>query len=132
MEYILSTVCTGIGSPEQAAAELSEETGLNHKIGFACEINKYAQASYEANFNSGFMVEDMTKEEWSGPEFYSDVFIGGIPCQAFSLAGLRKGELDPRGLLFYDYYRYVKKQLPKAFIIENVKGLLSDSNGTTL
>lgn len=131
MEYILSTVCSGIGSPEHAAAELSEETGLKHKIGFYCEINKYARASYEANFDAGFMVEDMTKEEWSGPEFYSDVFIGGIPCQAFSLAGLRKGELDPRGLLFYDYYRYVKKQLPKAFIIENVKGLLSDANGKT-
>jgi len=131
MEYILSTVCSGIGSPEHAAAELSQETGLQHKIGFYCEINKYARASYEANFDAGFMVEDMTKEEWSGPEFYSDVFIGGIPCQAFSLAGLRKGELDPRGLLFYDYYRYVKKQKPKAFIIENVKGLLSDANGKT-
>ncbi len=131
MEYILSTVCSGIGSPEQAAAELSQETGIKHKIGFYCEINRYARASYEANFEGGFFVEDMTKEEWDGPEFYSDIFIGGIPCQAFSLAGLRKGELDPRGLLFYDFYRYVKKQQPKAFIIENVKGLLSDSNGKT-
>lgn len=126
-EYIISTVCTGIGSPEQAC----ENIGIPHKIGFACEINKYARASYEAMFKAGFMVEDMTKEEWEGEEFYSDLFIGGIPCQSFSLAGLRKGELDPRGLLFYDYYRYVKKQKPKAFIIENVKGLLSDANGKT-
>src|SRR5665213_3541100 len=110
MEYILSTVCSGIGSPEFAAEELSAETNFKHKQGFYCEINKFARASYEAMFpGQGFFVEDMTKAEWDGPEYYSDVFIGGIPCQAFSLAGLRKGELDPRGLLFYDFYRYVKK-----------------------
>jgi DNA (cytosine-5)-methyltransferase 1 len=131
MEYILSTVCSGIGSPEFAADELSAETHFKPKQGFYCEINKFARASYEAMFGAALFVEDMTKAEWDGPEYYSDVFIGGIPCQAFSLAGLRKGELDPRGLLFYDFYRYVKKQQPKAFIIENVKGLLSDSNGKT-
>ncbi len=49
----------------------------------------------------------------------------------FSIAGKRLGELDKRGLLFYDFYRYVKNQNPKVFIIENVKGLLSDNNGIT-
>lgn len=131
MEYILSTVCSGIGSPEFAAEELASETQFKPKIGFYYEINKFARASYEAMYKGGFFVDDMTKAEWEGSEFYSDVFIGGIPCQSFSLAGLRKGELDPRGLLFYDFYRYVKKQQPKAFVIENVKGLLSDSNGKT-
>ena len=52
-------------------------------------------------------------------------------CQAFSLAGKRLGELDKRGLLFYDFYRYIKNQQPKIFIIENVKGLLSQDNGKT-
>jgi DNA (cytosine-5)-methyltransferase 1 len=130
-DYILSTVCTGIGSPEEAAEELDNELGISHKIGFYCEIDKYARKTYEANFNAGFLVPDMTQCHWDGNEYYSDLFIGGIPCQAFSLAGLRKGELDPRGLLIYDYIRYVKKHLPKAFIIENVKGLLSDSGGKT-
>ena len=50
-------------------------------------------------------------------------------CQAFSLAGKRLGELDPRGLLFFDFYRYVKNQKPKYFIVENVKGLLSMDEG---
>jgi len=123
----IATVCFGIGSPEQALKDLN----INHEIVFACEIDKYARKSYLANFNPKYMFEDMTKESWEGNHLYSDLFIGGIPCQSFSLAGKRLGEQDPRGLLFYDFYRYVKIQSPKYFIIENVKGLLSDKKGTT-
>lgn len=123
----VATVCSGIGSPEQALKNL----GIPHEITFACEIDKFARQTYLANFKPNMMLEDMTKETWEGEEYYSDLFIGGIPCQAFSLAGKRLGEMDPRGLLFYDFYRYVKIQQPKYFIIENVKGLLSDANGAT-
>jgi DNA (cytosine-5)-methyltransferase 1 len=123
----IATVCSGIGSPEQALKELD----IPHEISFACEIDKYARQTYLANFTPNQMYQDLTAEEWDKPEQYSDLFIGGIPCQAFSLAGKRLGELDKRGLLFYDFYRYVKNQQPKVFIIENVKGLLSDNNGIT-
>ncbi|KQC02067.1 DNA (cytosine-5-)-methyltransferase [Pedobacter sp. Hv1] len=123
----IATVCSGIGSPEQALRNL----GIEHEVVFACEIDKYARQTYLANFQPNHMYQDMTKEEWDLPEQYADLFIGGIPCQAFSLAGKRLGELDKRGLLFYDFYRYVKNQRPKVFIIENVKGLLSDANGRT-
>jgi DNA (cytosine-5)-methyltransferase 1 len=123
----IATVCSGIGSPEQALKELD----ISHEISFACEIDKYARQTYLANFTPNQMYQDLTAEEWDKPEQYSDLFIGGIPCQAFSLAGKRLGELDKRGLLFYDFYRYVKNQQPKVFIIENVKGLLSDNNGIT-
>jgi len=123
----IATVCSGIGSPEQALKELD----IPHEIAFACEIDKYARQTYLANFTPNQMYTDLTAEEWDKPEQYSDLFIGGIPCQAFSLAGKRLGELDKRGLLFYDFYRYVKNQQPKVFIIENVKGLLSDNNGIT-
>lgn len=123
----IATVCSGIGSPEQALKELN----ILHEIAFACEIDKYARQTYLANFTPNQMYTDLTAEEWDKPEQYSDLFIGGIPCQAFSLAGNRLGELDKRGLLFYDFYRYVKNQQPKVFIIENVKGLLSDNNGIT-
>lgn len=123
----IATVCTGIGSPEMAIKNL----GVKHEIVFACEKDKYARQTYEANFAPSVMYDDMTTQKWDLPEQYADLFIGGIPCQAFSLAGKRLGELDPRGLLFYDFYRYVKNQQPKVFVIENVKGLLSDANGTT-
>jgi DNA (cytosine-5)-methyltransferase 1 len=123
----IATVCSGIGSPEQALKELN----IPHEISFACEIDKYARQTYLANFTPNVMYTDLTAEEWDKTEQYSDLFIGGIPCQAFSLAGKRLGELDKRGLLFYDFYRYVKNQQPKVFIIENVKGLFSDNNGIT-
>ena len=123
----VATVCTGIGSPEQAIKEL----GWKHEISFGCELDKYARTTYAANHQANRMFTDMTKESWIGEEYKSDLFVGGIPCQAFSLAGKRLGELDPRGLLFYNFYDYVNKQRPKVFIIENVKGLLSDAKGTT-
>lgn len=121
----VATVCSGVGSPEVAIRNL----GIKHEIVFGCEIDKYARQTYLANFNPSMMLEDMTKEDWEDEKYYSDIFIGGIPCQAFSLAGKRLGELDSRGLLFYDFYRYVKNQQPKYFIIENVKGLLSMDKG---
>ena len=121
----VATVCSGIGSPEVAIRNL----GIKHEIVFGCEIDKYARQTYLANFNPNIMLEDMTKEDWEDEKYYSDIIIAGIPCQAFSLAGKRLGELDARGLLFYDFYRYVKNQQPKYFIIENVKGLLSMDKG---
>ena len=121
----VATVCSGIGSPEVAIRNL----GIEHEIVFGCEIDKYARQTYLANFNPNMMLEDMTKEDWEDEKYYSDIIVGGIPCQAFSLAGKRLGELDARGLLFYDFYRYVKNQQPKYFIIENVKGLLSMDKG---
>ena len=121
----VATVCSGVGSPEVAIRNL----GIKHEIVFGCEIDKYARQTYLANFNPSMMLEDMTKEDWEDEKYYSDIIIAGIPCQAFSLAGKRLGELDARGLLFYDFYRYVKNQQPKYFIIENVKGLLSMDKG---
>lgn len=123
----VATDCSGIGSPEQALKNLN----IPHEVVFACEKDKYARQTYLANFEPAQMFDDMTTRDNSNPNLYSDLYIAGIPCQAFSLAGKRLGELDPRGLLFYNFYDYVKQQQPKYFIIENVKGLLSDNSGRT-
>lgn len=61
-----------------------------------------------------------------------DVLVGGPPCQAFSTAGKRMGTDDERGLLIGEFVRLVGEIRPKAFIIENVVGLLSIHNGTLL
>lgn len=60
-----------------------------------------------------------------------DLSVHTCPCQAFSLAGKRKGEEDRRGILFYNSHEFIAKNLPKRFIFENVKGLLSDDKGKT-
>jgi|SRR6478736_2043724 len=65
------------------------------------------------------------------PEESLDVSVHTCPCQAFSLAGKRKGEEDRRGILFYNSHEFIAKNLPKSFIFENVKGLLSDDKGKT-
>lgn len=60
-----------------------------------------------------------------------DIFVGGSPCQSFSVAGARGGFEDTRGTLFFEFARCVKELQPKVFIYENVKGLVGHDNGRT-
>ncbi len=60
-----------------------------------------------------------------------DLFVGGSPCQSFSLVGKQRGLEDTRGTLFYEYARLIKEIKPKVFIYENVKAILSNDNGKT-
>lgn len=60
-----------------------------------------------------------------------DLFVGGSPCQSFSLMGKRKGLADARGTLFFDYARLIKEIQPKVFIFENVPGMISHDKGNT-
>ena len=60
-----------------------------------------------------------------------DLFVGGSPCQSFSLVGKQMGLSDTRGTLFYDFARLVSEIRPKCFIYENVRAVLSNDNGRT-
>lgn len=60
-----------------------------------------------------------------------DLLVGGSPCQSFSIIGKRGGFNDTRGTLFYEYARIIKECQPKAFIFENVKGMLNHDKGQT-
>lgn len=60
-----------------------------------------------------------------------DLFVGGSPCQSFSLVGKQRGLEDTRGTLFYEYARLVSEIRPKVFIYENVKAVLSNDEGRT-
>ena len=63
------------------------------------------------------------------PDF--DLLVGGFPCQAFSIAGKRKGFDDTRGTLFFDIARILAEKRPRHLVLENVKGLLSHDSGKT-
>lgn len=121
----VATFCSGVGSPEQALKNLK----VPHEIVFYSEIDKFASQTYEANHGAVRALGDMSGQSFKDPSLYADLVIAGLPCQSFSLAGLRQGEDDDRGILFYDFYHYVRQQRPKMLILENVKGLLSMDGG---
>ena len=60
-----------------------------------------------------------------------DLFVGGSPCQSFSLVGKQRGLSDTRGTLFYEYARLIQEIQPKVFIYENVRAVLSNDCGNT-
>jgi DNA (cytosine-5)-methyltransferase 1 len=76
--------------------------------------------------------EDVTKLHLHDYRGHIDLLAGGVPCQAFSQAGLRKGLDDTRGNLFNDFIRLVDECEPKIFLIENVVGLTTHKSGETL
>lgn len=107
------------------------------KTVFVSEWDEHAQKTYKANFDDEFEIAgDITKiNEKDIPEF--DICLAGFPCQAFSLAGQRKGFEDNykglcRGTLFMDVARICEYHKPKVIFCENVKGLVIHDRGRTL
>ena len=91
----IGTDFSGIGAPEQALKKL----GIEYKSVFACDIDKYAKQSFLANYNTDNWFDDITKRDHSKTP-YCDLYVAGFPCQAFSVAGKRKGFNDTRGTSF--------------------------------
>lgn len=125
MRFSFVDLFSGIGGFRVALEKLGGKC-----IGFS-EIDKNAIEVYRDNFNSKeeIYLGDITKIE-KLPKV--DIFVGGVPCQAWSVAGSKKGFDDPRGKLWEDCIRLVKKSKPKAFIFENVKGLYDPRNKSSL
>lgn len=103
----------------------------NTEFVFTSEIDKFARTTYEANFQDNFPIqEDITKIEAKDiPDF--DLLLAGFPCQPFSNAGLKRGFEDTRGTLFFDIARILAEKQPQAFMLENVKGLITNNKGDT-
>lgn len=113
---------------------LGMESAGHECIGF-CEIDKYARASYKAIHNTEGEIElhDITRvtDESIRRIGSVDIICGGFPCQAFSIAGNRRGFEDTRGTLFFEIARFASILRPKYLFLENVKGLLNHENGIT-
>jgi DNA (cytosine-5)-methyltransferase 1 len=105
---------------------------LKGKCVFSSEWDKYSKQTYQINFGE-VPFGDITKPEIKGyiPDDF-DVLCAGFPCQSFSIAGKRGGFEDTRGTLFFDVAEIIKQKQPKAFFLENVKGLRSHDKGKTL
>lgn len=139
--------------------DISERTGMLHekinslyilrelaRIEDDTEKKKYVDRLYagkesQNKVRASYMANYKIKEEdfhWNvsfldGKQYEGkvDLFVGGSPCQSFSLVGKQRGLEDTRGTLFYEYARLVKEIKPKVFIYENVKALLSNDDGKT-
>ncbi len=125
----LATAFSGIGAIEHALKRMK----VPHTIVFACDNDPHVKKSYFTNYdideNRWFdLVQNIDGKKYKDKV---DLLVGGTPCQSFSMVGKRRGFKDARGTLFYEFARLVKEIKPKAFIFENVKGLLSHDSGKT-
>ncbi|WP_105116352.1 DNA (cytosine-5-)-methyltransferase [Streptococcus suis] len=113
---------------------LGMERAGHECVGF-CEIDPFARKSYKAihDTEGEFEFHDITAvtDESVRGIGCVDVVCGGFPCQAFSIAGKRRGFEDTRGTLFFEIARFASILRPKYLFLENVTGLLSHDNGNT-
>jgi DNA (cytosine-5)-methyltransferase 1 len=132
MAYKFIDLFAGIGGFHIALHNLGAECV------FASEWDEAARKTYEENLNkvspklfkSGNFAGDITQvDKASIPDF--DILCGGFPCQPFSQAGHKLGFDDTRGTLFFDIAEIIRIKQPKAFFLENVRGLFKHDNGKT-
>lgn len=121
---------SGIGGFELGIEAAAAELGLTTECVGYSEIDKAATRTYEEHFNHDNYGDATRIDPHALPEF--DLLVGGFPCQAFSVAGTRRGFDEARGTLFFDIARILAIREPQHFILENVKGLLSHDKGQTL
>ena len=120
MKY--GSICSGI-----EAASVAWHS-LGWKCQFVSEIEPFPCSLLNHHYPTVPNYGDMTKHhEW--PKHDLDVLVGGTPCQAFSVAGLRAGLADPRGNLTLTFLSIVEQYKPRWVVWENVPGVLSDKTG---
>lgn len=125
----LATSFSGIGAIEYAFKRL----GLHAEIIFAGDIDANCKKAYFANYDIKENqwhtdIHELDAKPYKG---MVDLFVGGAPCQAFSIVGEQRGFEDTRGTLFREFARVVKECQPKVFIFENVQGLFKHDQGKT-
>lgn len=119
---------SGIGGFEYGIQNSNKNNKLNC-IGYS-EVDKYAESIYKKHYPNHKGYGDARKIKTTElPDI--DLLVGGFPCPSFSLAGKRQGFDDERGELFFEIARILKDKRPRYFLLENVRGLLSNKQGKT-
>jgi DNA (cytosine-5)-methyltransferase 1 len=110
-----------------------EQKGYIDSLYESSRRKNFVQETYFANYQISEESHYQDVRYINGKKYNGkiDIFVGGSPCQSFSMVGKRGGFEDTRGTLFYDFARLVSEIQPKVFIYENVKGVLSHDNGNT-
>lgn len=127
-KYNIAAFFSGVGGIELGF----EQTG-EFRVVYANEFDKNARKTYALNYPDTFLdsrdIHAVDPDEI--PSETVDLIVGGFPCQAFSIAGYRKGFEDERGDLFFELLRMIKVKKPRAIFIENVKNMVGHDHGNT-
>lgn len=127
-KYNLAGFFSGVGGIELGFTQTNK-----FRVVYANEFDKYARMTYKLNYpDTNLDSRDIhaVDPKEIGQENI-DIIVGGFPCQAFSIAGYRKGFEDDRGDLFFELLRMIEDRKPRAIFIENVKNLVSHDHGNT-
>lgn len=117
---------SGIGGFEKGI----EQSGMPGQCVGYSEIDRYATQTYQNHYGGYANYGDATRIDPTRlPDF--GLLVGGFPCQAFSVAGKRKGFDEARGTLIFDVLRILNHKRPRHLVLENVKGLLTHDQGQT-
>ena len=124
--YAVGSMFAGIGGIclgfKEAGADIVWANEIDHN---ACE-------TYRLNFDGApYLVEGDIHDITPGTDLKFDIVAAGFPCQAFSVAGYRKGFEDARGTLFFEVLRIIREKQPRTVFLENVKNLMTHDNGRT-
>lgn len=122
--YTVGSMFAGVGGICQGFIDAGFE------VLWANDFDDFCRITYEANFKHTFIPGDITQLK-TDKYLEVDVVTSGFPCQAFSIAGYQNGFKDPRGNLFFETARFIKELNPKAFLLENVRNLVSHDKGKT-
>lgn len=117
----------GVGGIRLGVSQALTKNGIESECVLSSEINEKACETYQLNFGE-HPSGDVRQIEDVEP---FDLLLGGFPCQPFSYAGKRMGFGDTRGTLFFEIERLLEKYRPKAFLLENVRGLYTHDEGRT-
>jgi DNA (cytosine-5-)-methyltransferase len=131
-KYNIAAFFSGVGG-----IELGFEQTNKFRVVYANEFDKYARETYSLNYPDTKLdardIHIVPADEVVDPDGNDniDIVVGGFPCQAFSIAGYRKGFEDDRGDLFFELLRIIEAKKPKAIFVENVKNMVSHDHGNT-
>lgn len=131
-KYNIAAFFSGVGG-----IELGFEQTNEFRVVYANEFDKYARETYSLNYPYTKLdardIHNVPADEVVDPDGNDniDIVVGGFPCQAFSIAGYRKGFEDDRGDLFFELLRIIEAKKPKAIFVENVKNMVSHDHGNT-
>lgn len=133
MKFSYIDLYAGIGGMRIGFDQACKELGHQSECIFSSEWDKWCKETYKDNFGElpHGDIHEITQNNINVIKKH-DVLMAGFPCQPFSNAGLRKGFNDTRGTAFDDIKVILDIKRPKAFILENVKGLKSHDGGNTL